>query len=353
MNANLLMILFLILYVALSLKDVKYTENKREVFNKNESRMIKGFFCIIVILVHVPIAYQNKVQDVVGSFAYIGVTYYFMASGYGLKYGWIYKKSYLKKFWTSRIPKLLIPAFLCNIVSTVLKMATGEKLQVFDYINIHDWVKTLLILYILFWIVYSVRVKLSKNSIVRDVLVISMTMLLSLIGYISDYKVLFLWPVESIGFVYGIVLANTENSLKKHMNKINIKLISMSLTCTFFLGICYLKLKAVSFVGGYLLRALLGASFILLIILLLQKFVIGNNFLDFMSKISYEFFLLQFGVYQVIAKLININNSAIYIFTVIVITLGLSIAVNWVSRKIIDVIYSRKINFAKGNKYVE
>lgn len=54
-------------------------------FDMSNSNALRGFWCLIVILVHIPAAYQNRIQDMIGSFAYIGVTFYFMTSAYGLK----------------------------------------------------------------------------------------------------------------------------------------------------------------------------------------------------------------------------------------------------------------------------
>lgn len=56
-------------------------------FNLTNTTAMRGFWCIIVILVHIPAVYQNRIQDLMGSFAYIGVTFFFMTSAYGLKVG--------------------------------------------------------------------------------------------------------------------------------------------------------------------------------------------------------------------------------------------------------------------------
>ncbi len=45
--------------------------------NKDFTTVLKGACCIIVILVHIPLTYSNKIQDSIGSFAYVGVTLFF------------------------------------------------------------------------------------------------------------------------------------------------------------------------------------------------------------------------------------------------------------------------------------
>lgn len=47
--------------------------NQDAFMNKEFTRALKGACCIIVILVHIPLAYANKLQDGIGSFAYVCV----------------------------------------------------------------------------------------------------------------------------------------------------------------------------------------------------------------------------------------------------------------------------------------
>lgn len=149
-----LMGVFVLSYMLIALYDIKYDTGKKGFFTVQDSNMLKGLFCIIVVLVHVPVAYQNKVQDAIGSFAYIGVTFFFMTSAYGLKYGVIHKKNYLDRFWTKRLPPILIPAIICNIIKVAISLIIGEDVSPLNYIAIDDWVKLLVLFYLVFWIFY-------------------------------------------------------------------------------------------------------------------------------------------------------------------------------------------------------
>lgn len=68
----------------ITLWGIKYDPNKNSFMSIEDTTFLRGFWCIIVVLVHVPEAYQNGIQDMLGSFAYIGVTFFFMTSAYGL-----------------------------------------------------------------------------------------------------------------------------------------------------------------------------------------------------------------------------------------------------------------------------
>ena len=84
-------------------------------FDIKNSTAMRGFGCLIVVLVHVPEMYQNKIQDMIGSFAYIGVTFFFLTSAYGLTLSLDKKHDNIRFFWRRRLPKLLIIPWLVSI----------------------------------------------------------------------------------------------------------------------------------------------------------------------------------------------------------------------------------------------
>ena len=65
-----------------ALRGITINPDKDSFMSKDDAVFLRGFWCVIVILVHIPAAYQNRVQDALGSFAYIGVTFFFMTSAY-------------------------------------------------------------------------------------------------------------------------------------------------------------------------------------------------------------------------------------------------------------------------------
>ena len=166
------------------------------------TKALKGIMCIIVILVHIPKAYSNKIQDMIGSFGYICVTIFFLFSAYGLMYSLKNKKDYLKTFWKKRILILIIPYFIVNCANTIL---FHENLNFYEILlklcglNDVNFITVLLIFYILFYII-GVSV---KNNRLRDILYIVFPIVYSLINYYSGVNK---WGVEALGFSYGIIL---------------------------------------------------------------------------------------------------------------------------------------------------
>ena len=80
-------ICILLLFVVLGgvlLYRAKITDTCNDFFDKNWSLALKGLCCIVVILVHIPNEHSTRLQNMMGSFAFVAVTVFFMISGYGL-----------------------------------------------------------------------------------------------------------------------------------------------------------------------------------------------------------------------------------------------------------------------------
>ena len=96
---------FLILYI-------DFKGKQSDFFDLENSACMRGFWSIIVMLVHVPTQFQNQIQDMLGSFAYIGVTFFFMTSSYGLMQ-WIQKNFRNKRWFLEKTP----PKVTCSNAS--------------------------------------------------------------------------------------------------------------------------------------------------------------------------------------------------------------------------------------------
>ena len=66
--------LLLVTVAALFLYGVKADREGTFFMSKDFTTTMKGLAAIVVVFVHFPTEYQNKLQDLVGSFAYVAVT---------------------------------------------------------------------------------------------------------------------------------------------------------------------------------------------------------------------------------------------------------------------------------------
>ena len=128
-------------------------------FSKDYTDVLKGLCCLIVIYVHVKSERGNTLQDAIGSFAYVAVTYFFLVSAYGMLAGIEKKKFYLKNFWRNRLVSLLIPCLLINIVSYLLSFLVKGHSDLNILYIINSYVVVLLQWCVWFYIVEFCRIK--------------------------------------------------------------------------------------------------------------------------------------------------------------------------------------------------
>ena len=160
-----LMIFFAIFITLSTFYSIAFDKEKDSFMSLDDTNFLRGFWCIIVVLVHIPTVYQNRIQDMIGSFAYIGVTFFFMTSAYGLKYSMMHKKGYMEHFWRRRLPAILIPALIANAFVVIMQSISGFRdFSVINFFNIDGWVKILLLYYVTFWMIYHIAPKLIRGG---------------------------------------------------------------------------------------------------------------------------------------------------------------------------------------------
>lgn len=297
MGLVLLFMAFILIYKA------KLTKDTSHFFNLTNTTAMRGFWCIIVILVHIPAVYQNRIQDLMGSFAYIGVTFFFMTSAYGLKVGAKKNPDSTKVFWRRRLPKLLIPMFLVNVLTMVMHLVDMEGYQ--------DLLICLLI---------------AAGSIT--------------VYCLKDRMTVTTWCPEVFGFIWGILLADYREwfvrTIKRKWLLISLVLCLLS----GILGLSYLRFKSVLILGDYLLKIMLGLAIILFILALNVSIALGNKVSLFLGRISYEVYLIHGAVFGLMATFMPGINSGLFISLSIVITVALSWVVNLMSRPVIKKVNS-------------
>lgn len=302
-------------------------EGNSRFFDVNNSKAMRGFWCLVIILVHIPPAFQNRLSDMIGSFAYIGVTFFFMTSAYGLSLSQQKQTATLKGFWLNRLPKLIIPCWIVNILLALFNLALlGKKPDIFAFIGINRWVLWLLGCYLLFWIAH----KFIKNPKVVPWVICSTVLAISLAIYFLAQQHIITgttWCPESIGFIWGVVLAVNYKKIKDFFVTKWLWKVIVSCLLAGILGLLYLKFKPIVFWGNYVLKVLLGLSILTFILILNSKMAIGNKILSFLGDISFEIFLIHSSLMALIATLLPTLRSGYFVM----LSLAISILLAWVS----------------------
>lgn len=329
-----LMGIFLLAYAVIIFKGSEYFPEKEEFFDLHDAITLKGIFCIIVLLVHIPEEYQNPLQDIMGSFAYVGVTFFFMTSAYGLKYGMEHKEDYLEKFWMKRLPPILVPAIICNLISTLFLRITGNVTTVFSFININAWVKILLLYYFIFWIIHYAARKTGKYGRWPDICICLIVIMISLIDKLTIGNT-YVWPAESVGFSYGILLSVYYIDIKKWIDKKWFVKAVLLFVISILVGLAYLKFKHIFFWGDYCLKIILGFMLLMLLLQVSRKMKFGNKILDILGSVSYEIYLLHSGVFALVGHIAGRIDSGTFIWLSVFITFLTSVIVRRLSNKIL------------------
>lgn len=308
-----MMILLLGLFLCTIFKARLHSGGNPDFFDLENTKAMRGLWCIVVVLVHTPAAYQNRIQDLVGSFAYIGVTFYFMASAYGLSLGMRKRPQSIRVFWRNRLPKLLIPQLLVNVLFCGLSFLLFREVPtVKSLLDISPWTKWLLVCYFFFWLSHL----LCKDAGGADLLLCVLVTAFSLVLYClksAGIVTATIWSTEIFGFLWGLLLAAylpKMQALCKHK-----WLLKCAVSCgiALLLGLAYLKCKPVVFLGDYLLKIGLGLAIIGFILLLNTRISLGNKISSFLGGISYEVYLVHYYVFSLTARLLDGLSSGVYI----------------------------------------
>ncbi len=116
----------------------KWNFNAATYMDKKYTNAVKGMMCVVIMYVHISNDYTNTVQNIIGSFAYVGVFTFFAISAFGCRTSVERSQSYLNQFWKKRILALFVPAILINIISFGFKVMTLNVYEVRDEANAYE-----------------------------------------------------------------------------------------------------------------------------------------------------------------------------------------------------------------------
>jgi len=331
----------LVLAIALiTLWGVRYSPDKDTFLSQQEAVFFRGFWCIIVVLVHVQEAYQNRIQDMISSFGFIGVTFFFLTSGFGIKYSISHKEGYMRHFWENRLPGLIVPAFFISVLIVVTQVILNNPGVIPQMLyNSLCWLIVLLVCYFVFWVVYFVIptvIKLSAGAW-QDVAICLIMIAFSLIDRFTDIKITLIWIVEPLGFAYGIIAAGYSEKIKKWIAEKWLFKTIVLLVLSGVFGLMYLKFKSVPVLGDYVIKIILGMAITMFIFQAVGKIKVGNKANSFLGNISYEIFLAHGYVLTMFEPLFKgiSDPSGPYIVSSLIVIVIIAAIINRLSKPVI------------------
>lgn len=331
-------ICILLLFVVLGgvlLYRAKITDTCNDFFDKNWSLALKGLCCIVVILVHIPNEHSTRLQNMMGSFAFVAVTVFFMISGYGLSVN-RNRKGYMQHFWRNRMVTLIVPMLLTNIVAEVVNLISGVTDHiVYNLFAVNGFVVMITACYVIFYIANQFK---SLNEHMKSIITCLGILVLSIFAFLFENHIPFtVWPVPCLGFIYGILIADHRTQIIEVLNKqkiVDAKTILLILA-SIVIGGGYAKAKHIFFWGDYVLRACLAIVLIALLIKITAYIRFESKAALALGTISYEVYLSHVIVIELFTSYCGSLNSGMYVVGVVVVTLVLSYIIHKVDQKII------------------
>lgn len=321
---------------------VKRKETTTHFFDLDNTIALRGFWCIVVVLVHIPLLYQNRIQDMIGSFGYIGITFFFMASGYGLTLKNNKQPESIKDFWRQRLPKLLITGWVISIVSKAIYVVVlKEKCSLISFFHIHGWIKWLIVCYFFFWISHRIKYTL-KRKVLRRSICTALVIIFSIVTYVLKNKGIIdqtIWPTECYGFIWGMLLCDYREVFVELFNKKWARKIIGVMVIAVLLGVSYLKLKPVIFLGDYCLKIVLGLAITVLILVSNIRLSYGNAVSMFLGRISFEIYLVHGAVIHILQGLLPKLSSGVFILLTLIVTVGMAFVLHILATRIVKLFY--------------
>ena len=348
----------------------KRGEFNDEFMSLDQTKALLGFSSIVIIFHHLcqrtSVSWIKKDAIVHGldGFEYLGylfVALFFFCSGYGIFSSYKKKAAYFENFFVKRAFPIIITWFL---TSSLFFIARSVKDVPFSFstifsiggpsmLNQYGWyIYIILVLYLLFYIGFF----RAKKDISGILVVFAGTVAIILF---CDYFLYGTWWYNTLHmFLAGIIYASNEEKILALIKKRYIPILCASLCIfvfTFLIGNSILPLYSmlaknyIYTVDRWIIffcQVISAFFFVTIVMMFRMKFIIQNEALDILGKMTLEIYLVHglfvqlFGyafIYDKIKPLIYIRNVFVYSIVVIALTLPLSFAIKFLTIKICEI----------------
>ena len=296
--------------------------------NLSQAKSIQAAACIAVVIHHLTqqiTIYGMRPKGPVTLFNYIGYIFtaiFFFFSGFGLITSLENKPEYLKTFFRKRLPAVLVPFWMINVVGVILtNILSYEKLSApeiisdilgITLINSNGWfIIEIVVFYFIFFVLFS----LIKNRHLASALLCLSSVLIIIISFLlghdpTNSKSHWFrgewWYNSTIAFAFGVIFAGIKDSFSafcaKHfaaMTALFSLLTALSVAASIYAQ-KYLGYYHEAVHGGVwdaiitlLIQSISCLMAVTLILILNTRISIGNRALSFIGAMSLELFLIH------------------------------------------------------------
>ena len=355
-------IVLLLIILLIGCKMAKKGEFHEDFMGYSVIKGLQGFAALVVILHHVTqdvTQYGSQYKGAINIFVDAGVLFtglFFFCSGYGLIASLKTKEDYLQGFLKKRLPAVIVPFYVCNLLFVLVYVLVGHRMSPLDLLlglsglvmyNDQMWfIVELAILYIIFY--FSFRKRKSDADGLRKmaVFMIIMCVISWLLGHdgLPEAKGLWFfgewWYNTTWLFFVGMLVAMNYDKITGFAKK-NYKWL-LPVAVVLFIALHFATKFMLSHVGywteypghrGYLeklgtflVQCPMVIVFDLTFILLSMKLQFKNRILSFLGVIALEMYLLQNIFITTLTHVIR--NDVLFFVAVYAATIVLAILVH-------------------------
>ncbi len=339
--------MFILITAALILFGIK-TAPKGDFFSDSfsvgQTKALKGLFAIVVMFHHLygvllPSFLSIKYFRDVG---FLMVGGFFLISGYGLMYGVVNKKSYLKGFFRKRILAIIIPYYVIDSVYILMKYMNTTDMDSFkvylkeSLLGLQLWfVPVMVLLYVLFRISFIGHEK-RKNKLVSPIILTFLTLVFVILFTVTQHtghNVLYgcNWNDTALCFTVGMWYCILKERITPILQKLYYVFTAIAILafCAVFLKVLNLPAYVWPTAPSYLaIRAIAAILFCLVILLLSMKVKLGNGLLNICGELSFELYLshaifitlFRWGPLKIFTKeiILNVQSDDLYLAAILV-----------------------------------
>ncbi|MBP3784054.1 MAG: acyltransferase [Butyrivibrio sp.] len=305
-------------------------EFSSEYLKWDQMMALRTVACLSIILHHLTQRITNYGwinKGPITLYNYIGflcTAVFFFSSGYGLLYSYLNKNNYLEGFLRKRIPSVLVPFILVNMITVlvnhlVYKKGTGDDplyvLKQIVGIELLDGNSWFIVEIIVLYVIFAASFSMLKNKDAALTLVILATLFIIAFAFFrghdfDDYKETYFmgewWFNSTITFVFGLLYARfkggIEAFLRKHYKGMVISFALLSVILT-FAGIVvgnvfgyYHEMLSTYRTDALITLVVQSINCIVVVtfqLLLNMKIAVKNKALDYMGSIQMMVFLVH------------------------------------------------------------
>ena len=292
-----------------------YNENYLSLKNTNA---LRGMCALIVAMQHT-CAYQH--DEWTAPFLYIGflcTSIFFFLSGYGLMYGVDNKRRYLKNFLKKRLLTVLLPYLFANVIYLCIRQLLGLEISLTEFLKLYQkgepyvsfswFIISIMYFYVMFYVVFNIFTKNIAVFLMIPGSVLYMY-LVKAIGF--DYH----WYTTAFCFSGGVIWYRYRDTLTTVARKQGVLKIVLMISIT--LALLFATFKNIYFyIAGSNITAL---CFQIVMMLLMQKIRIHNFVLEYLGKVSFEFYILHGIVIKIFNDYLVLHGS-LYVLAVMMVS---------------------------------